>query len=92
MSQSTQTPELNGSAAAIDPRERFSKPPFPKQQQPPPGNTKDLNPPADYGEKTYTGHGRLQGRVALITGGDSGPPLRSPFAMPRKAQTSCSST
>ena len=72
MPQSTQTPELNGSAAAIDPRERFSKPPFPKQQQPPPGNTKDLNPPADYGEKTYAGHGRLQGRAALITGADSG--------------------
>ena len=56
----------------VDPRERFPKPPFPKQQQRPPGNTRDLKPPADYGEATYTGHGRLQNRVALITGADSG--------------------
>jgi NAD(P)-dependent dehydrogenase (short-subunit alcohol dehydrogenase family) len=55
-----------------DPRERFPKPPFPKHQQPTPGSSKDLKPPADYGENTYTGHGRLQGRVALITGADSG--------------------
>lgn len=56
----------------IDPRERFAKPPFPKQQQDAPGNTRDLNPPADYGQTTYTGSGKLQGRAALITGADSG--------------------
>ena len=61
-----------GVSKLIDPRERFPKPPFPKQQQAPPGNTRDLKPPADYGENTYTGHGRLQGRTALITGADSG--------------------
>ena len=55
-----------------DPRERFPKPPFPDQQQPAPGNTRDLDPPADYGEKTYTGSGKLAGRAALITGADSG--------------------
>jgi NAD(P)-dependent dehydrogenase (short-subunit alcohol dehydrogenase family) len=66
-------PEPNTTAASpTDPRELFPKPPFPKQQQTPPGNSRDLKPPADYGENTYTGYGRLQGRVALITGADSG--------------------
>jgi len=66
-------PEPNASAARlIDPRERFPKPPFPKQQQAPPGSSRELKPAADYGETTYTGHGRLPGRVGLITGGDSG--------------------
>ena len=55
-----------------DPRERFPKPPFPDQRQPAPGNTRDLDPPADYGEATYTGSGKLTGRAALITGADSG--------------------
>jgi hypothetical protein len=55
-----------------DPRERFAKPPFPQKQQSAPGSSNDLNPPADYGEKTYTGSGKLLGRAALITGADSG--------------------
>ena len=55
-----------------DPRERFPKPPFPQPQQRAPGSSNDLNPPADYGEESYTGHGKLLGRTALITGGDSG--------------------
>jgi len=55
-----------------DPRERFPKPPFPEQQQPAPGSAQQLNPPADYGETTYLGHGKLRGRAALITGADSG--------------------
>jgi NAD(P)-dependent dehydrogenase (short-subunit alcohol dehydrogenase family) len=56
----------------VDPRERFAKPPFPEQQQAPPGSARELNPPADYGETSYTGHGRLRDRAALITGADSG--------------------
>lgn len=55
-----------------DPRERFPKPPYPAQKQPAPGSSQDLDPPADYGEHSYTGSGRLNGRVALITGADSG--------------------
>jgi len=67
------TQQSNGPTITLtDPRERFPKPPFPRQQQPPPGSSRDLKPPADYGENTYTGHGRLQGRAALITGADSG--------------------
>jgi NAD(P)-dependent dehydrogenase (short-subunit alcohol dehydrogenase family) len=47
-------------------------PPFPEQEQEPPGREADMQPLADHGEKTYVGHARLTDRVALITGGDSG--------------------
>lgn len=56
----------------VDPRERFPKPPFPEQKQNPPGDEDQLKPPADFGEDSYTGCGKLQGRAALITGADSG--------------------
>lgn len=55
-----------------DPRERFVKPPFPQGKQSGTGSSNELDPPADYGESTYTGHDRLTGRSALITGADSG--------------------
>jgi hypothetical protein len=55
-----------------DPRERFAKPPFPQGKQKGSGSAAELDPPADYGETTYQGHGRLSGRAALITGADSG--------------------
>jgi NAD(P)-dependent dehydrogenase (short-subunit alcohol dehydrogenase family) len=45
---------------------------FPGQQQEPPGLTGAMNPVPDHGERSYQGHGRLDGRRALITGGDSG--------------------
>jgi NAD(P)-dependent dehydrogenase (short-subunit alcohol dehydrogenase family) len=45
---------------------------FPKQSQPWPGLARDMTPRPDHGEKSYVGHGRLAGRRALITGGDSG--------------------
>ena len=44
----------------------------PEQQQPEPGLDRDLQPLADHGEQSYRGTGRLTGRKALITGGDSG--------------------
>ncbi|HEY9291049.1 MAG TPA: SDR family oxidoreductase [Microlunatus sp.] len=44
----------------------------PAQQQPPPGVERDLDPPADHGENSYTGSGRLQDKIAVITGADSG--------------------
>jgi NAD(P)-dependent dehydrogenase (short-subunit alcohol dehydrogenase family) len=55
-----------------DPRTQYPEPPFPKQQQDPPGTEAELEPKADHGEETYRGAGRLTDRVALITGGDSG--------------------
>lgn len=45
---------------------------FPAQQQEPPGATARMDPIPDHGEDTYSGHDRLAGRKALITGGDSG--------------------
>jgi NAD(P)-dependent dehydrogenase (short-subunit alcohol dehydrogenase family) len=47
-------------------------PPFPKQEQEPPGREAEMRPLADHGEETYVGHGRLEDKVALITGADSG--------------------
>ena len=55
-----------------DPRTQYPQPPFPKQKQTPPGDSFEVNPPPDYGEPTYQGSGKLTGRVALITGADSG--------------------
>lgn len=47
-------------------------PPFPKQHQAMPGLTAKMDPRPDHGEKTYKGSGRLRGKKAIITGGDSG--------------------
>jgi NAD(P)-dependent dehydrogenase (short-subunit alcohol dehydrogenase family) len=50
----------------------YPKPPFPKQKQPWPGLASRMDPKPDHGETSYKGSGRLNGRKALITGGDSG--------------------
>jgi len=50
----------------------YPKPPFPKQKQPMPGFTKKMEPVPDHGEGSYKGSGRLVGKKAIITGGDSG--------------------
>jgi len=50
----------------------FSKPPFAEQKQPIPGLASKMDPVPDHGETSYRGTGRLTGRKALITGGDSG--------------------
>lgn len=50
----------------------YPVPPFPEQPQQAPGLASKMIPQPDHGEKTYRGSGRLQGRKALITGGDSG--------------------
>lgn len=47
-------------------------PPFPQQLQPWPGLASQMEPRPDHGETSYRGTGRLAGRRALITGGDSG--------------------
>lgn len=56
----------------IDPVGRYPKPPFKKQSQPWPGLAGQMEPRPDHGETSYKGSGRLAGRKALITGGDSG--------------------
>ena len=55
-----------------DPKSAYPEPPFPEQQQEPPGTEAELEPRADHGEESYRGAGRLTDRVAVITGGDSG--------------------
>ena len=55
-----------------DPRNQYPKPPFPKQPQPAPGMAAQMDPVPDHGEESYVGSGKLKGRKALITGGDSG--------------------
>ena len=55
-----------------DPRKQYPQPPFPKQPQQAPGLAAAMDPVPDHGEETYVGHGRLAGRKALVTGGDSG--------------------
>jgi NAD(P)-dependent dehydrogenase (short-subunit alcohol dehydrogenase family) len=51
----------------------YPAPPFPDQQQDQqPGHSAPMDPTPDHGEKTYKGSGRLSGKIALITGADSG--------------------
>ena len=66
------TPGNGRSPGLIDPRDKYPKPPFAKQQQDWPGLASQMAPRPDHGEKSYVGTGRLAGRKALITGGDSG--------------------
>ncbi len=55
-----------------DPTTKYPRPPFPAQSQPWPGLASRMSPRPDHGETSYRGSGRLAGRKALITGGDSG--------------------
>lgn len=56
----------------VDPTDKYPKPPFQRQTQPWPGLAGKMEPRPDHGETSYRGSGRLAGRKALITGGDSG--------------------
>ena len=47
-------------------------PPFPQSKIPMPGLTREMQPVPDHGEQSYRGSGRLAGKKAVITGGDSG--------------------
>lgn len=55
-----------------DPTKKYPRPPFRSQSQTWPGLAGKMDPKPDHGEKSYKGSGRLTGRKALITGGDSG--------------------
>lgn len=56
----------------MDSDTRRPSPPYPEQQQTPPGTTGQMEPKPDHGEQSYKGSGLLSGKVALITGADSG--------------------
>jgi NAD(P)-dependent dehydrogenase (short-subunit alcohol dehydrogenase family) len=55
-----------------DPREKYESEPFPEQEQEVPGTEAEMQPKVDHGETSYKGTGKLKGRKAIITGGDSG--------------------
>lgn len=61
-----------GGNGVEDPTMKYPRPPFKEQKQPWPGLASKMDPRPDHGEKSYKGSGRLKGRKALITGGDSG--------------------
>ena len=61
-----------GTGRLVDPTTEYPAPPFAVQQQPWPGLVSKMSPAPDHGETSYRGSGRLAGRKALITGGDSG--------------------
>jgi hypothetical protein len=63
---------LSGPPKLEDPTKKYPKPPFKYQPQPWPGLQSKMDPVPDCGETSYKGSGRLIGRKALITGGDSG--------------------
>ncbi len=55
-----------------DPRTKYATPPYPPQHQEIPGTDQRMDPAPDHGEHSYKGSGKLNGLVAIITGGDSG--------------------
>ena len=55
-----------------DPKQKGPTPPFPKQEQQPPGSEAAMQPRPDHGEASYKGYARLKDKVAVITGADSG--------------------
>ncbi len=69
---SAQPAQAPAAAPFVDPTTKYPKPPFERQSQPWPGLAGHMTPRPDHGETSYRGSGRLAGRKALITGGDSG--------------------
>jgi len=57
---------------AQNPHTKYPVPPFPVQKQSLPGKEDEMKPLADHGEESYQGSGLLEGRKAIVTGGDSG--------------------
>ncbi len=55
-----------------DPTKQYPQPPLPEPEQTPPGSDKKMAHAPDYGERSYVGSGRLEGRAAIVTGADSG--------------------
>jgi NAD(P)-dependent dehydrogenase (short-subunit alcohol dehydrogenase family) len=62
---------MSNQSKTQDPKELEARPPFPEQEQEP-GLESEMEPRPDYGEESYRGSGKLEGKAAVITGGDSG--------------------
>ncbi len=58
--------------AQQDPTTQYPQPEFPQQPLEHPGLESEMDPRPDYGEDTYRGSGKLTGKAAIVTGGDSG--------------------
>jgi hypothetical protein len=67
-----------------DPSKQYPQPQFDEQQQAGPRPRAAHGPKPDHGESTYRGTGRLTGRRAVITGGDSGIGRAGPIAFARE--------
>lgn len=65
-------PPMKKLPTSMLPEETAPRPEFPEQEQTLPGLDAEMEPSPDHGETSYTGTGRLAGKKALITGGDSG--------------------
>ncbi len=72
LAQTAGTSDTVRKAGLQNPVTEYPKPPFPNQHQEWPGLASKMDPVPDHGEKSYVGSGRLAGRKALLTGGDSG--------------------
>lgn len=68
--EQSQAPKQNGAMQAG--ARRYPEPPFPKQHQPKPGDEAQLDPAPMYDAPYYRGSGKLQDKVAIVTGADSG--------------------
>ena len=55
-----------------NPVEKYEQPPFDQEKIDTPGTEHEMTPKADHGETSYKGSGKLAGKKAIITGGDSG--------------------
>ncbi|EHH67299.1 SDR family oxidoreductase [Gluconobacter morbifer] len=67
-----------------DPAKLYTAGPFSSQSQPWPGLASRMTPRPDHGEKSYKGSGRMAGRKALVTGGDSGLGRAATIALARE--------
>ena len=72
-----------------DPLTMYPRPPFPRQPMDAPGSIHEMTPAPDHGETSYVGLGRMKGRKALITGGDSGIGRATAIAYAREGAEVC---